>query len=136
MKVWYYNNVERQKTIFLEESKMSKTVKKEEKKVLNTTNFYAELVQQNKAQEDYFRDIIIDSVTELKKNNYAILTNWEQVETVLDCFYPEDTENWDFKEFKNVFIVIPDNISGKIRKRLERLLNAKIKDLKTDENLY
>lgn len=115
---------------------MSKTVKKEEKKILNTTNFYAELVQQNKAQEDYFRDIIIDSVTELKKNNYAILTDWEQVETVLDCFYPEDTENWDFKEFKNVFIVIPDNISGKIRKRLERLLNAKIKDLKTDENLY
>ena len=124
------------KQFFLEESKMSKTVKKEEKKVLNTTDFYAELVQQNKAQEDYFRDIIIDSVSELKKNNYAILTNWEQVETVLDCFYPEDTENWDFKEFKNVFIVIPDNISGKIRKRLERLLNAKIKDLKTDENLY
>lgn len=69
------------------------------------------------------KEYLAEEVKILERGGCAIIANWKDVDTVLDCF--EDTEEFEIEQLSNtMFAVLPTLCLKKARKEFEELKTA------------
>lgn len=69
------------------------------------------------------KEYLAEEVKILEKGGCAIIANWKDVDTVLDCF--EDTEEFEIEQLSNtMFAVLPTLCLKSARKEFEQLKTA------------
>lgn len=66
------------------------------------------------------KEYLLEEIKELEKGKYSIVTNWEDVEIILECF--DDNEDFEIEELNNgMFAILPTLCLKSARKEFDEL---------------
>lgn len=85
-------------------------------------NFRKNTVVYSKFTDDNY--YLVEEFKALEKGDYALVTSWEDVETILEGF--EDNEDFEIAELTNgIFAILPNYCIKSARKEFDEMPKAK-----------
>ena len=84
----------------------------------NRINFRKETVDYSKFTDDNY--YLVEEFKALEKGEYALITSWEDVETILEGF--EDNEEFEIEKLSNgIFAILPTYCIKSARKEFDKM---------------